>query len=81
MQCGLGLLHPDYTEERNKREEAIVLGFGATVQQKNGVRVHSGGFLHARAHSTLHCANIRPFGLPPLKLPGFQVLPRCCQNL
>ena len=44
MQRGLDLLRPDYTKE------AIVLGFGAAVQQKeNGVRAYSDGFLQTRA--------------------------------
>ena len=47
------------------KNEAIVLEFDATVQQKeNWVRGHSGGFLQTPAHSTLHSMDIRPFGLP-----------------
>ena len=44
MQRAFDLLRPDYTKE------AIVLGFGAAVQQKeNGVRAYSDGFLQTRA--------------------------------
>ena len=49
--------------ETNKND-AKVLGFGATVQQKeNGIRAHSSGFLRTPPHSTLQCANIWPFRL------------------
>ena len=58
IQRFLDLLRPDYTRERETSEnEVIVLGFGATVQQKrNGVRAHSGDFLQTTPHSTLQCA-------------------------
>ena len=66
MQHGLDLLGPDYTKKRKIENETVVLGFGATMQQKeNGVRVHSGRFLQTPAHSTLQCENIRLFRLPP----------------
>ena len=54
-----------YTGKRKKVRTRTVLGFGASVQQKdNGVRAHSGGFLPTPSHSTLQCANVRPFGFP-----------------
>ena len=54
------------TRIRRRREtsknEAIVLWFGATVQQKeNGVRVQSGGFLQTPPHSTLQCEKYDEF--------------------
>ena len=54
------------TRKRETSEnEVIVLGFGATVQQKeNGVRAHSGDFLQTLAHSILQRANIWLFHLP-----------------
>ena len=65
MSRGLNLLCPDYTKERNNENEAIVFGYGATVQLKKMVLgAHSGDFLQTPAHSTLQCANIRPFCLP-----------------
>ena len=62
MQCDLDLLRPDYMKRETSKNKAIVLGFGATVQQKgNGLGVHGGGLLRTHMHRTLLCANIWPF--------------------
>ena len=64
MQRGTDFLRPSNTEGRNKSHSSGVLRRSAT--KENGVTVHSGGFLQTPKHSTLQCANIRPFLLPLL---------------
>ena len=79
MKCNAVWIHcAQITRERETNEnEAIVLRFGATVQQKdNGVRSHSDGFQQSSAHGTLQCANIRPFRPPP-KAPWLNLFHGC----
>ena len=72
-------LRPIATRITRKREasdiEAIVLEFGASVQQKeleNGVSPHCNASLQTLSHSTLQCANAWPFRFPRLSsLDGF----------
>ena len=61
------------TGKRETNEnEAIVLGFGATVQQKeSGIGAHSGGFLQTPTHSKYIAAReYTAISSLPLKLPG-----------
>ena len=65
MQRGVDLLRPDYVKKKTSENEAIVYGFGATVQQKgNGVRAHIDGFQKTPVRSTLQCASMRPIRFP-----------------